>query len=268
MIKSDLLEENATRRVIEKKGSFSIIEYQKDVSVSAKDAEMAYFASAMSYRKRQLVADINGDVGVIAQKGTLQIILGNVEPKTGIENVGDLMKKFVGGKVTGESAIKPNYRGNGQLVLEPTYKYIILEDVRSWNNRLIVEDGMFLACEDSVKMRITPRTTLSSVALGGEGLFNLTFEGEGIVAFESPVPREELIVINLEDDVVKIDGRMAIAWTKDLEFTVERTTPTIIGSIAAGEGLVNVYRGTGKILVAPVWNNEGISKPESISKKG
>ena len=70
------------------------------------------------------------------------------------------------------------------------------------------------------------------------------------------------------DDVVKIDGSMAIAWSKDLEFTVERTTPTIIGSIAAGEGLVNVYRGTGKILVAPVRSNIGISKPENTSKRG
>lgn len=50
----------------------------------------------------------------------------------------------------------------------------------------------------------------------------------------------------------KIDGNFAIAWSNTLNFTVERTTKTLIGSAASGEGLVNVYRGTGRILVAPV----------------
>lgn len=268
MVKTDLLNENEARKVIETKGAFSVVEYEKDMSVAARNAEQAYFASAMSYRKRQLVADVINDKGIIAQKGMLQMLLGKVEPQTGIENVGDLMKKFVGGKVTGENAIKPHYRGKGMLILEPTYKYIIIEEMSTWNNKLAVEDGLFLACEDSIELKISARTNLSSAALGGEGLFNITFEGNGYIALESPVPRDELVEITLVDDVVKIDGSMAIAWSKELEFTVERTTPTIIGSIAAGEGLVNVYRGTGKILVAPVRNNIGISKPENTSKRG
>ena len=66
------------------------------------------------------------------------------------------------------------------------------------------------------------------------------------------VPREELIAIDLENDTVKIDGSYAIAWSAGLQFTVERTTKTLVGSAASGEGLVNVYRGTGRILMAPV----------------
>lgn len=34
--------------------------------------------------------------------------------------------------------------------------------------------------------------------------------------------------------------------------TVERSGKSLIGSAASGEGLVNVYRGTGKVLLAPV----------------
>ena len=51
---------------------------------------------------------------------------------------------------------------------------------------------------------------------------------------------------------MKIDGNMAVAWSQSLEFTVERSGKTLIGSAASGEGLVNVYRGTGKVLLAPV----------------
>ena len=96
------------------------------------------------------------------------------------------------------------------------------------------------------------KSNLSSAAMGGEGLFNLGLSGGGIVALESYVPREELIEIELENDELKIDGNMAIAWSGSLEFTVSRSGQTLLGSAASGEGLVNVYRGTGKVLMAPV----------------
>ena len=68
---------------------------------------------------------------------------------------------------------------------------------------------------------------------------------------ESECPRDELIQIDLRDDVLKIDGNYAIAWSSTLEFTVERSGKSLIGSAASGEGLVNVYRGTGRVLMMP-----------------
>ena len=62
---------------------------------------------------------------------------------------------------------------------------------------------------------------------------------------------EELIEINMTDDVLKIDGNYAIAWSASLNFTVERSGKSLIGSAASGEGLVNVYRGTGRVLMMP-----------------
>ena len=58
-------------------------------------------------------------------------------------------------------------------------------------------------------------------------------------------------MFNLQDDEVKIDGNMAIAWSGSLSFTVEKTSKSLIGSAVSGEGFVNVYRGTGSILMAP-----------------
>mgnify|MGYP003297457133 CR=1 FL=1 len=45
---------------------------------------------------------------------------------------------------------------------------------------------------------------------------------------------------------------MAIAWSGTLDFTVERAGKSLVGSAASGEGLVNVYRGTGKVLMCPL----------------
>jgi uncharacterized protein (AIM24 family) len=160
---------------------------------------------------------------------------------------------MVRGAVTGEKAIKPEYRGNGMIVLEPTHKYIILQDVATWGaGGMVVEDGMFFASEGTVKHRLVARSTASSALAGGEGFFNLALAGSGIVALESNVPYEELIEINLFDDTLKIDGHMAVAWSSTLDFTVERSSKTLLGSAYSGEGLVNVYRGTGKVLMSPV----------------
>ena len=244
-------EDNDNVKITEQLGAFKVVEYQKDLSVDARTAQAAYYAAEMNVRRKQLVCDVNPS-DITIQAGAMQWIAGDVKATTGIKGVGDFIGKAIRGKVTNESAIKPEYTGTGKLVLEPTYKHILLIDVGEWNNSIIIEDGMFLACESALKHKAVMRSNLSSAALGGEGLFNLGISGSGVVALESDVPRAELIEIELVDDELKIDGNMAVVWSGSLEFTVERSGKTIMGSAASGEGLVNVYRGTGKVLMAPV----------------
>ncbi len=244
------LTNNDDVRTIASLGAFSVIEYQRDLSVMPGNAQLAYYCNAMNVRKRQVLCDLRkGNVTV--QAGAMQWSAGNVNATTGIKGVGDLLNKAVRGKVTGESAIKPEYTGDGLLVLEPTYKHILLVDVAEWGS-IVLDDGLFLACESSLQQKAIMRTNLSSAVAGGEGLFNLGISGRGVLCLESYCPREELVEVVLKDDVLKIDGNMAIAWSGSLEFTVERSGKSLIGSAASGEGLVNVYRGTGKVLLAPV----------------
>jgi uncharacterized protein (AIM24 family) len=117
---------------------------------------------------------------------------------------------------------------------------------------MVIEDGLFLACDESIDLSVVARTNLSSAMLGGEGLFNTCMKGSGVAVLESPFPADELVVVDLENDVIKIDGNFAICWSPTLQFTVEKTTKTLVGSAASGEGFVNVYRGTGRVLMAPV----------------
>lgn len=233
-------------------GPFSVIEYQRDLSVMPGSAQLAYYCNAMNVRKRQVLCDLRKG-NVTLQAGAMQWSAGNVNATTGIKGVGDFFNKAVRGKVTGESAIKPEYTGDGLLVLEPTYKHILLVDVAEWGS-IVLDDGLFLACESTLKHQAIMRSNISSAVAGGEGLFNLGISGRGILCLESFCPREELVEVVLQDDVLKVDGNMAIAWSGSLDFTVERSGKTLLGSAASGEGLVNVYRGTGKVLLAPVTN--------------
>ena len=124
-------------------------------------------------------------------------------------------------------------------------------DAAEWGDAVVLDDGLFLACDSSLKQKAVMRSNFSSAAAGGEGLFNLCLNGSGIFCIESQCPRTELIEVELNNDVLKIDGNYAIAWSNSLDFTVERSGKTLIGSAASGEGLVNVYRGSGKVLMMP-----------------
>lgn len=245
--------ENENRRFIRTVDNFHVLEYKQDASVSPANAVDEYFMSKMNVRRRQVVIEINKQHSAIIQAGSMQWMGGHVQATTGIKGIGDLFGKAIKGAVTKESAVKPEYVGEGFLVLEPTYKYIILEDVSKWGSAgMTIEDGMFLACDANVKNRVVARKNVSSAVLGGEGFFNLSLQGSGVVALECNVPEEELIEIELENDELKIDGNLAVCWSSNLDFTVERTTKTLVGSAVSGEGLVNVYRGTGKVLMSPV----------------
>lgn len=243
--------DNNDIKTLETLGAFTVIEYQRDLSVMPSDAMIAYYCNEMNVRKRQVICDVSKS-NITTQAGAMQWTVGDVNATTGIKGVGDLFGKALRGSVTGESAIKPEYTGSGTLVLEPTYKHILLVNVADWNGSIVLDDGLFLACESTLKHKAVMRSNLSSAALGNEGLFNLGIQGNGILCLESACPKEELVEITLNNDVLKVDGNMAIAWSGSLDFTVERSGKSLIGSAASGEGLVNVYRGTGKVLLAPV----------------
>lgn len=246
--------DNDDVRVLGSMGPFTVVEYLKDLSVTPSTAMTAYYCNEMNVRKRQVICDLS-KANITLQAGAMQWMAGNVNATTGLKGVGDFFGKAVRGKMTGESAVKPEYTGNGVLVLEPTYRHILLIDLADWNGSIVLDDGLFLACDSKLKQKAVMRSNFSSAVAGGEGLFNLGVVGNGVLCLESPSPKEELIEVTLQDDVLKVDGNMAIAWSGTLDFTVERSGKTLLGSAASGEGLVNVYRGTGKVLLAPVGGN-------------
>ena len=251
MYKIKNLLNNENVNTIDKKEGMRVIEYVTDMSVTPSSAVTSYFAHKMNVRKRQVLVELNNNEYTLSA-GSMQWTLGNVEISSDVKGVGDFFGKAIKGAVTKEAAVKPKYKGTGILMLEPTYRHIILEDMAEWPTGIVLDDGMFLACESSVEQQVVMRSNLSSAVFGKEGLFNLKLVGNGIVALESYVPRDELIEITLENDVLRVDGNFAVAWSGSLEFTVEKSTKTLLGSGMTGEGLVNVYRGSGKVLLSPV----------------
>ena len=261
------LQEHNNIKVISKMGAFSVLEHDRDLSVTAAQSVKEFYAAEMNVKRRQVLLDLQGGSYVL-QAGVMQWMSGDVTMHSGVKGVGNFLGKLVSSKVTGETAVKPVYQGTGQVMLEPTYKHILLIDVSEWGS-IVLDDGLFLACEESLQQKVIARSNLSSAVLGGEGLFNLSLTGKGILACESNVPMDELIEVRLENDTMKIDGNMAVAWSGSLDFTVEKAGKSLLGSAVSGEGLVNVYRGTGRILLAPTARDGMVPNPtDSDSSKG
>lgn len=249
------LKDNNNVEIKEQLGGFTIIEYKEDLSSTTfSEAQSNFFMSKSNMRNKQLMIELKNSE-VMLSAGAMQYMIGNIEMTTGVKGVGGLMRNLVSSAVTGTSAIKPHYKGTGTILLETTYKYLWLIDVD--NDHIVLDDGMFLACETTLEIAVAARKSLSSAALGGEGLFNLSAKGKGILALEAPIPVEEAVVVDLQNDVLKVDGNFALMWSNSLDFTVEKSGKTRMGSAASGEGLVNVYRGTGMVWLAPLMQHKG-----------
>lgn len=248
------LTSNPNLKLIEEQGSFKVFEHQQDCSCLPIESQIGYYMQKMGIRRRQLLITLNNSTAK-TQAGAMQWIAGNIESHTGLgsgaQAVGKFLSGLVKGALTGESSVKPHYEGSGFVMLEPTYKHILLEDVSTWEAGMVVQDSLYLASDATVEEKVVARKSISSMIAGGEGFFNLSLSGKGIVALECPVPRSEIIEFSLDNGILKIDGNMAIAWSSNLDFTVEKSSKSIIGSLTNKEGLVNVYKGTGKIWLTP-----------------
>lgn len=98
----------------------------------------------------------------------MQWFAGDVKCTTGIKGIGDFVGKAFRGKATGESAIKPEYVGSGLLVLEPTYRYLLLMDASEWPGGVVLDDGLFLACESTLRHSTAMRSNFSSAIAAGK----------------------------------------------------------------------------------------------------
>jgi uncharacterized protein (AIM24 family) len=228
-------------------GPFRVLEHSTDLSqYSAEQAIAQYYMQQQGIHKRQLAISLNNS-GVILQHGAMQWIAGHVKQVTDVKGVGDLFSKAIKGKVSGESTINPLYTGSGLIITEPTYKHILLEDIGQ-HGGLVVTNGLFLACESTIRLDISMVKSVSGALAGNEGLFNMVLRGTGVAALASPLPIEEVVRVDMEQgDEVHVDGPYALMWDDELVMTVERSGKSLLGSAVGGEGLVNVFRGAGSL---------------------
>ena len=205
MFTENILSQTGSHNVVDQRGCFNVVEYTKDYSVTHDTAASRYFAAQMNLRKRQVVAALNGNA-ITIQSRAMQMLIGQVDAATNVKGAGDLMKKFIGGRVTGESADSPPIRDSVLL---------------SWNRLTVYpfRERRRLGRRNGHRRRPFPRLRQLGSArrycpfehllavMGNEGLFNSILKGSGIAVLESRVPAEGCSW-SIQQRRARIDGNM------------------------------------------------------------
>lgn len=226
-----------------------ILQYDKLLGLTnAQMAEQIYFMEQQNIHVRQIALYLDNDK-VTIEKGAMSYFQGDIEMVSGV-TLGNALGRLVRGAVTGEHMSQPEYTGTGLLVLEPSFKHFLVLRLDKGES-VIVDDGMFYCAQGSVTVKAVSQRNISSAVAGGETFIQQQLTGPGIIILESTVPQDEINIIEMQNDTLKVDGNFAVLRSSSLQFTVERSAKTLVGSAVSGEGLVNVYRGTGQVWLAP-----------------
>lgn len=228
---------------------FQVLEYDNLAGATDVSTAKELFYMRETGMKLRQVRILLQNSSVRLQAGALSYLKGNIEMDSKMGGLIGLGKKLISSKATGETAFKPLYNGTGEIFLEPSFGHYALIELE--DDEVIVDDGLFFACEEGVKVGTASQKNFSSAFLGNEGFFQTKISGSGVVVLELPVPETEIFKCILINDTLKVDGNFAVLRTGNIEFTVEKAAKSIIGSATSGEGLVNVYRGTGEVWLMP-----------------
>lgn len=182
---------------------------------------------------------------VILEAGALRYMKGNIEIDSQLPSIGGFLKSAL----TKESAVKPRYRGTGEIFLEPTFGEVNLMELNG--DAWVLDKGAFLACDRTVEVGMFTNKAMAGL-FGGEGFFQTEVKGRGKVFYMSPGPVQKIVLDGTE--TLTVDGSFAVARTSSLQFEVAKATKGMFSSWTSGEGIVNKFRGQGVVMIAPVPN--------------
>lgn len=217
----------------------------------AKDPQTAstvFFANQAGIRLKQVRITLR-DGEAIAESGSLHFMVGHIEMESKIGGMAGLGKAMMNRFVTKEAALMPRYRGTGQIYLEPSFSHFLVYQLNG--EEVITDKGMFCCGQGTLDVGSALQKNVSSALFGGEGLFQTKVRGTGICVLESPVPADEVLRIDLKDETLQVDGNFALMRTGRIEFSVEKSTRSLLGTLTSGEGLLQTFRGTGSVWLAP-----------------
>jgi uncharacterized protein (TIGR00266 family) len=166
----------------------------------------------------------------------------------GGSGLGKLVAAAARSVVSGESMFITEVISNvpdGELAIAPSCPGTIVQlDVGA--NQYRLNDSTFLAMESTVNYTMQ-RQSVGKALFGGQGGFYvMTTEGQGRLLVNAFGSIKELQLNNANG--FAIDNGHVVAWDKNLDYDIQLQSG-VFGSIGTGEGVINVFRGTGKVLI-------------------
>lgn len=205
-----------------------------------------FYEQRSGVRLKQVRITLN-EGKIITEAGALHFLKGHITAENKIGK--GFMQRMASSMLTDESFARPEYSGTGEVYLEPSFQHFLILEID--NDEVIVDKGLFYCCEPSIEVGVYRQSNISAALKGGEGWFQTKLSGSGIAVLKTPVPAEEIIQLELNNERLQVDGNFALLRTGNIEFTVERSAKTFLGTVTSGEGMLQTFTGTGQVWLAP-----------------
>jgi len=178
------------------------------------------------------------------ESGGMYYMQGNLDLEANLPSAGGFLKSMV----TRESIVKPVIRGSGTVWFEPSFGNFTIMDLKG--DEWILDKGAYYASEMGIEIGSFTNKSVSGL-FSGEGFFQTKVSGAGKLVILSNGPLE---TIELNNGKLVVDGSFAVARQASVQLTVSKANKGIFGSMISGEGIVNTFTGTGKVMIAPAAN--------------
>jgi len=217
-------------------------------SKDAHAAQQVYFATRAGMKLKQVRITLK-DGQALSEAGALHFMLGALRVESKVGGVGGLGRAVMNRFLTKEAAFLPRYHGTGQIYLEPSFSHFFIHRLNG--EEVIADKGLFYCCDGALEVGAAVQKSISSALFGGEGWFQTRIRGRGLCVLESPVPADEIIRVDLKNETLQVDGNFALMRTGRIDFSVERSTKSLLGVFTSGELLLQTFRGVGSVWLAP-----------------
>jgi len=201
-----------------------------------------------SIKKRDLVSYVEAELdneSVRTEAGAMRYYQGPIQMESKMPSIGGFLKS----RLSGEKVFRPVYTGSGKLVLEPSFEHFF--ELKLEDQACVLDRGAYWASDSGIETDIKINKVSTSL-LAGEGIIQTVVKGTGSVIVKAPGPIE---VIDLQDDRLVVDGSFAVARSTSLDFSIQQSTRSLLGTVTSGEVLVSVLQGTGRVYLSPIPNH-------------
>lgn len=180
---------------------------------------------------------------LMAESGAMMAMKGPVDVKTTTKqkkggNIFSGLKRLV----SGESFFINHFSTNsqGQVWLgTPLPGDILVKELHG--EKLVIQGGGFLACEDGVEIDLEWQG-LKSI-FSGEGLFWIKAKGQGKILLES---FGFIYPVQVNGEYI-VDTGHIVAFEETLDFKISKASSSWISAFLSGEGFVCRFKGTGTV---------------------
>ncbi len=223
---------------MENDSTFQILEYNKLGGINNFETAIAIDALNKTNTKLRQPRIMLDNSNIIIEPGAISYMKGDINRISSGNRAINIGKKILNSKFKQQDIEeeKPILGGYGEIFLEPSFSNYVLVELE--DEEIIVNDNIFLACEDSiiVKDRVEG------------GVCETILTGSGIVLLELSVPEEEIFKCKLYNDILKTDGELVVLRGGKVHHEVE-ALPSVTGN-----GLINIYSGIGDVWILPTKN--------------